>query len=202
MGWTIDPAHTTVGFKVKHLGLSTVRGRFTRFEGDIELSDPKDLTTAHGTVRVDLSSIDTGNEQRDAHLRSADFFNAAVTPEMVLVVRGITPKDGDRYNVDGDLTINGITKPVVFEYEHGGEATDPYGNVKLGGTLRGDIDRREWGITWNVPLSAGGFLVGERVGIEVEGQIAQGQEAVEQEVDLEASAQPQQQPVPGATPTV
>lgn len=200
MGWVIDPAHTTVGFSVKHMGLSTVRGRFTRFSGEIDLDDPTDLTSATGTIRVELSSIDTGNEQRDTHLRSGDFFNAEKNPEMTFELRSIQPQ-GDTFAVQADLTINGTTKPVTLTYEHGGEATDPYGNRKVGGTLTGTIDRRDWGIVWNVPLAGGGLLVGEKVKIEVEGEIAEELSAVEHEVELEASRQMHRQPAPAQDTT-
>lgn len=189
MKWTVDQAHTVVGFSTKHLGISTVRGRFTKFDGWAELDDPSDLTKVTGRVEVDLSSIDTGNEQRDGHLKSGDFFNVETNPKLVYEVHGVTKKSDDTYEVTGDLTMNGVTKPVTLNYEHGGHVTDPYGNPKLGGTLTGTIDRKDWNITWNVPLAGGGLLVGEKVKIEVEGQMAPAKEAVEQEAELESKPQ-------------
>ncbi len=184
MAWTIDPAHTTVGFSARHMGLSTVRGRFTKFGGDVEL-DPANLTRTKGRAEIETASIDTGNADRDAHLRSADFFDAERFPKIVFEVRQIESAGQDRYRVTGDLTIRDVTRPVELEYEHAGEGKDPYGNRKLGGTLRGSINRSDWGLTWNVALEAGGFLVSDRINIEVEGQLAETAEAVREEVAME-----------------
>jgi polyisoprenoid-binding protein YceI len=184
MGWTFDPAHTTVGFSARHMGLSTVRGRFTRFNGTIEL-DPDDLTRTRGRIEVDMASVETGDENRDGHLRSPDFFDVENYPVMVYEPISITRVDEDRYKVKGNLTIHGKTREVEFDYEHSGEGIDPYGKRKLGGHLTGAIKRSDWGLTWNVALEAGGWLVSDKINIEVEGQVAESQEAVEDEVELE-----------------
>ena len=184
MGWVFDSAHTTVGFSARHMGLSTVRGRFTKFSGTIEL-DPDDLTKTRGRVEVDMSSVDTGDEKRDAHLRSPDFFDVENYPVMVFVPTAITPDDG-AYRVTGELTIKGITREVELKYEHGGQATDPFGNRKMGGRLSGTIKRSDWGLQWNVALEAGGWLVSDKINIEVEGQVADSKEAVSEEAEAEA----------------
>lgn len=184
MAWTIDTAHTTVGFVARHMGLSKVRGQFTSFRGEVE-GDPSDLTTAKGRLEVDLASVDTGNPDRDAHLKSADFFDVEKYPTMTFVSTSIT-KDGDDYLVHGDLTIKDVTKPVTLTYEHGGDAKDPYGNRKIGGTLSGTIKRTDWGLTWNVPLDSGGWLVSEKIQLEIDLQVAESTEAVEQEAKAEA----------------
>lgn len=183
MAWTIDTAHTTVGFVARHMGLSKVRGQFTEFRGEIE-GDPKDITSARGRFEIDLASIETGNADRDAHLKSADFFDVEKHPTMVFTSKSVTP-DGDDYKVVGDLTIKGVTKEVTLRYEHGGEGQDPYGNRKIGGTLTSTIKRSEWGLTWNVPLDSGGWLVSDNITIEIDFQVAESKEAVEEEARAE-----------------
>jgi polyisoprenoid-binding protein YceI len=175
MTWVLDPAHTSVSFSAKHLGVATVRGRFTKVSGEVDLDDPDDPTTGRGTITIDAASIDTGHPQRDAHLRTPDFLDVEKHPTITFTVTKIE-RDGDQHRVDGDLTIKDVTKPVSFEYEHSGAATDPYGNTKVGGTLTGAINRTDWGLVWNVPLGNGGLLVSERVKLEIDGEIAQSKE--------------------------
>ncbi len=187
MGWVIDQAHSTIGFSARHMGLSTVRGRFTKFEGTIE-GDPDDITTAKARLEIDLASVDTGNADRDAHLRSADFFTVEEHPKMIFESTSVERKDEDIYLVRGNLTINGVTKDVELEYEHGGRATDPFGNDKIGGTLTGQMKRSDWGLKWNVAVEAGGFLVSDKIKLEIDFQVARSQDAVEEEVELEAQS--------------
>jgi polyisoprenoid-binding protein YceI len=168
--WTIDPAHTIVGFSARHMALSTVRGNFTRFDGSIEL-DPNDPASARGRIEIDLASVDTGNEQRDGHLVSPDFFDVEHHPTMVFELESVSPTGNDTYEVVGDLTIKGITRAVRLSYEHAGEGTDPFGNHKLGGSLTGVIKRSDWDLVWNVPLEGGGWLVSDKIKIEVDGQL-------------------------------
>jgi polyisoprenoid-binding protein YceI len=181
MAWTIDTAHTAIGFVARHMGLSKIRGQFTSFNGEIE-GDPDDLTSARGRVEVDMASVTTGNADRDAHLKSSDFFDVENHPTMIFETKKITSV-GDDYKVIGDLTIKGITKEVEFDYEHGGYEVDPFGNSKLGGTLTGTINRRDWGFKWNVPLDTGGVLVSEKIKIEIDFQLSQSKAAVEEEVE-------------------
>jgi len=177
MSWTIDPAHTTVGFSAKHLGLSTVRGKFTKFDGELDV-DLNDLTTARGHVEIDTASIDTGHEQRDGHLRSPDFFDVEKYPTITFDVKSVAKgTDDDSFRVTGGLTIKDVTKDVTLDYEHAGEGTDPYGNRKAGGSLSGTINRADWGLRWNVPLGGGGLLVSEKIKLEIDGQIAEAKEA-------------------------
>lgn len=184
MGWVFDTAHTTVGFSARHMGLSTVRGRFTHFDGNIEL-DPNDLIKTRGRIEVDMASVETGDETRDAHLRSPDFFDVEKYPKMIFEPKSIERIDDDSYKVVGELTIRDVTRPIELRYEHSGEAIDPYGKRKLGGRLTGTIKRSDWGLTWNVALEAGGWLVSDKINIEIEGQVAESQEAVEKEVEAE-----------------
>src|SRR5688572_10670457 len=155
MAWTIDTAHSRVGFNARHMGLAKVRGQFDTFEGEIE-GDPSDIENATARFEVDLASGDTGNDDRDAHLRSADFFDVEKHPRMTFVSTSVTGTGDGTYVVRGDLTIKGIAKEVELQYEHGGEGQDPYGNRKVGGTLSGTIKRSDWGLTWNVALETGG----------------------------------------------
>lgn len=187
MGWALDPHHTSVSFSAKHLGVATVRGRFTKVDAEVALDDPDDPTTAGGTITVDAASIDTGNPQRDGHLRSADFLDSDNFPTITFTVKGVAPA-GDVYKVTGDLAIHGVTKEIVLDYEHNGTATDPYGNTKVGGTLTGTINRTDWGLKWNVPLGNGGLLVGEKVKLEIDGELAQTKEAVAAGAEAEATA--------------
>jgi polyisoprenoid-binding protein YceI len=185
MTWVLDPAHTSVSFSAKHLGVATVRGRFTKVNGDIDLDDADDPTTGRGTITIDAASIDTGNVQRDAHLRNADFLDVEKYPTITFTVTKIE-RNGEEHRVDGDLTIKGITKPVSLEYEHSGAATDPYGNTKVGGTLTGTINRTDWGLVWNVPLGNGGLLVSEKVKLEIDGEIAKSKDDVQESAQAES----------------
>jgi polyisoprenoid-binding protein YceI len=185
MSWTIDQAHTNVGFAIKHLGLSTVRGHFASFEGQIDI-DPADLTRATGTVEIDVASIDTGQPDRDVHLRSADFFEVEKYPKLSFTVKRVTG-GGETWKVVGDLTIRDVTREVELDAEFAGEGVDPYGNRKIGGSLTGSISRGDFGLKWNVPAqAAGGLLVGDRVKLEIEGQLAESKEAVAEEVAAES----------------
>lgn len=184
MAWTIDPGHSSVAFVARHMGLSKVRGQFTSFRGEIE-GDPGDVTSARARFEVDMASVDTGNADRDAHLKSADFFDVEKYPTMTFVSKSIT-RDGDDFKVVGDLTIKDVTKPVELTYEHGGDLHDPYGNRKAGGTLTGVIKRTDWGLTWNVPLDSGGWLVSEKITLEIDLQVAESKEAADQEARAEA----------------
>jgi polyisoprenoid-binding protein YceI len=188
MAWTLDPAHTSVSFSAKHLGVATVRGQFKKVDAQVELDDPNDPTTAGGKVIVDAASIDTGNQMRDDHLRGADFLEVEDFPTITFEVKSVRPKGDGMYEVIGDLTIRGVTKEIRLDYEHNGVVTDPYGNTKVGGTLTGVIDRTDWGLKWNVPLGGGGLLVSEKVKLEIDGELAQTKEAVEQEAKAEAEA--------------
>ena len=183
MAWTIDAAHTRVGFVARHMGLSKVRGQFTSFRGEVE-GDPTDITSAKARLEVDLASVDSGSPDRDAHLRSADFFDVERFPTMTFVTTSIQP-DGDRYRVIGDLTIKEHTHPVELSYEHGGDLKDPFGNRKIGGSLSGQIKRSDWGLVWNVPLEGSGWLVSDDVKLEIDLQVAEAAGATEQEASAE-----------------
>jgi polyisoprenoid-binding protein YceI len=175
MAWNIDPAHTTVGFSARHLGLSKVRGRFKGFRGEIE-GDPSDVATIRGRVEIETASVDTGNSDRDAHLRSADFFDVERYPTMTFVSKSVTDNGDGTYKVVGDLTVKDVTREIEISYEHAGEAVDPWGNRKFGGTLTANIRRSDWGLTWNAALETGGFLVSDNVQIEIDLQVVESAE--------------------------
>jgi polyisoprenoid-binding protein YceI len=166
----LDKAHSEVGFEVRHL-LTRVRGRFTDFDGAIDY-DPDAPERSTVTFAARTASIDTGEPQRDAHLRSADFFEADRYPSMTFVSRGIDRTDADRYVVTGDLTIRDVTRTIELPVTYLGAATDPWGNEKLGFEASITISRKDYGLAWNAVLETGGFLVGDDVKVNLSLQAA------------------------------
>ena len=166
----VDKAHSEVDFQVRHL-ITKVRGRFTDYSGAIEFDQGN---PAHSKVdfTIQSASIDTAEPKRDAHLRSDDFFAAETFPTLTFTSTKITPRRGDLYDVEGDLTIRGITKRVVLPVTHLGIAKDPWGNEKLGFEAETTIDRKDFGLTWNAALEAGGFVVGDQVKVSLQIQAA------------------------------
>jgi polyisoprenoid-binding protein YceI len=162
--WILDPAHSELNFKVRHMMIANVTGTFTSF--NVEAStDEDDFTKAKIHVTADVKSINTKNEQRDTHLRSADFFDTDKHPEAKFESTSVSKKQNDEYEVQGNLTIKGITKPVMLKVEFGGIGKDPYGNTKAGFTAEGKINRKDWGLNWNAALETGGVLVGDELKI-------------------------------------
>ena len=173
--WKIDAAHTTVEFAVKHMMFTTVRGRFKALTGTITIDEANpDRSTVE--VEIDASTIDTGVPDRDTHLRSADFLDVENHPQITFrssKVAGAHKKEGDRFKVQGDLSIRGKSIPVTLDAAFEGAGKDPWGNEKAGFSAKTEIDRREWGLTWNQALEAGGILVANSVKIEIEAQAVQ-----------------------------
>lgn len=165
--WDIDTGHSSVQFSVRHMVISKVRGRFTRWSATLE-TDGDDLATAQITANIDITSIDTGVADRDNHLRSADFFDADNHPEMIFKSTRVERLGEGRLKLVGDLTIRGTTLETELDVEHSGEVKDPWGNLRVGFTAKGSVDRKAFGLTWNQALEAGGVLVGDRVDIEIE----------------------------------
>eukprot|EP01029_Cantina_marsupialis_P032477 TRINITY_DN9925_c0_g2_i1.p1 TRINITY_DN9925_c0_g2~~TRINITY_DN9925_c0_g2_i1.p1 ORF type:complete len:188 (-),score=38.23 TRINITY_DN9925_c0_g2_i1:295-858(-) len=160
--YNVDASHSHVGFKVKHLMISTVRGNFDNFSGSFEYDEKTGkIKSVEGTAVVD--SINTDNEKRDGHLKSADFFDAANHPNLTFTVDKI---EGEK--AYGKLTMRGVTKDVVFEIEKTGEVTDPWGNKRVGLEIEGEVNRKDFGLNWNKALEAGGVMVSEEVKINVE----------------------------------
>lgn len=165
--WQIDQAHSTIGFEVKHMMVSKVKGQFTNYSADVEVDDLSDLTSAKIDITIDTTSIHTSNDDRDNHLKSAEFFDIEQFPDIKFTSTSIT-KDGDDYKVSGDLSIKNETKPVVFDVEYGGKGTNPWGVEVYGFEAETKIDREEFGLTWNAALETGGVLVGKDIKIKVE----------------------------------
>jgi len=163
--WTIDPVHSEVGFSVRHMMVSKVRGKFTNFSATMVTAEDPLQSSVKATI--DLSSITTGNEDRDNHIRSADFFEVDTYQTMTYQSTGIRV-DGDDYIVDGDLTLKGVTKPVPLRVELGGFGPDPYGGTRAGFSARGEINRRDFGVDFNAALETGGVVVADKVTIELE----------------------------------
>ncbi|MFT2008681.1 YceI family protein [Pontibacter sp. 13R65] len=168
--WSLDPTHSELGFKIKHLMISNVTGKFTDFEAEAETVGD-DFSSAKVVANINPASINTSNEQRDEHLRNADFFAVENYPNMKFVSTKIEKVDDDTFNVVGDLTIKDITKPVKLSVEHNGVATDPWGNIKAGFSFSGKINRKDWGITYNAALETGGVMLGEELKLQGEVQL-------------------------------
>jgi polyisoprenoid-binding protein YceI len=164
--WKLDPTHSGVHFSVRHLMVSKVRGAFKKYDVDLAF-DPKDPASAKVEVRVDVASIDTHEEKRDAHLRSADFFDAEKFPTMTFKSSRVEV-DGADYKLHGDLTLHGVTKPLVLAVEFLGEAKDPWGNAKAGFSAQGSLSRKDFDLHWNQALETGGVLVGDKVEISID----------------------------------
>ena len=164
MQGVIDSAHTKIQFKVKHLMISNVMGSFKEFEGKASMIE-NDFSSTKVNVTIKTASIDTEAPDRDAHLKSPDFFDADKYPEIVFEGSGMTLKDEDNYELKGNLTIKNVTKPITLSVEYGGLMNDPWGNKKAGFSVTGEINRKDWGMEWNAALEAGGVLVGDKVKI-------------------------------------
>ena len=163
--WTIDPSHSEVGFSVRHLGISRTRGRFGGFTGAITVAD--EPTASSVAVEIDAASIDTKDAGRDEHLRSADFFDAAQHPTITFRSTGVEAR-GERWAVTGELSIRGVTRTVVLDTELDGLANDPWGGERVAFRATTEVNREDFGLTWNAALETGGLLVGKTVKIELE----------------------------------
>ena len=163
--WTVDASHSTIGFVARHLMVAKVRGRFNEFSGTITVADDPLQSKVDATVQI--ASVETNDAGRNGHLLSADFFDAEQHPTMTLSTTGISA-DGDDYVLHALLTIKGVTHPVDFELEFEGVVTDPWGNTKAGFSAEAEVNRKDWGLEWNVALETGGVLVGEKVKIQLE----------------------------------
>jgi polyisoprenoid-binding protein YceI len=168
--WTTDTAHSHVGFSIKHLMIATVRGRFTQIQGTVVV-DEKDPTTAEIDVTIATASINTGDEKRDAHLRSSDFFDVERFPNITFRSKRVDATSGNRFRVVGDLTIRDVTREVVLDTELLGRAKDPWGQEHAGFEATTRFNRGDYGLTWNAALETGGVLVGDEVKITIEAEL-------------------------------
>jgi polyisoprenoid-binding protein YceI len=162
--WTVDASHSELGFVARHLMVTKVRGSFKEFEGSVKVGD--DITDSQVSAVAQLASVDTGSADRDAHLRGADFFDVENNPTMSFISTEVTPD-----SIKGDLTIKGVTRPVEFDLDFNGLATDPWGNQKAGFEASTEINRKDWGLEWNVALEGGGVLVSEKIKINLDIQL-------------------------------
>jgi polyisoprenoid-binding protein YceI len=167
--WQLDTTHSSVTFTVRHMVVARVQGRFTRYEGRLWLNG-EDLTHASVEVKLEAASIDTGVEARDTHLRSPDFFDVAAAPKVIFRSTQVVPAGQGHYRVVGDLTLRNTTREVVLETEFLGRVTDPFGTERLAFRARTQVNRTDFGLTWNKALETGGVLVGERIDIELDVQ--------------------------------
>lgn len=165
--WVLDPTHSELTFKVKHMMITNVKGAFNNFSIDIE---GEDIFDSKVQVKVDASSIDTNNADRDGHLKSADFFDVENFPQITFESTSMEEKDDEEYELKGILTIKGVSKEVKLELEFGGINKDPWGNEKAGFSMSGKIHRKDWGLNWNAALETGGVLVSDEVKISGEFQ--------------------------------
>jgi polyisoprenoid-binding protein YceI len=165
--WSLDQAHTEIGFVARHLMVSKVRGQFEKYTASITTAEnPLD---SHAEAEIDLSSITTGNDQRDNHLRSSDFFDVETSPKMTFRSTGIRP-NGDDFLVDGELTIRGVTKPITLDVEIGGFGADPWGGTRVGLSATAVINRHDFGVSWNAAIEGGGVVVGDKITINIEAE--------------------------------
>ena len=167
--WVLDPTHSEILFKVKHLMITNVKGEFRNFSAEV-LSAGNDFTTASINVSIDAASVFTNNEDRDNHLKSADFFDTDQHKELTFKATALKKVDDDEYKLTGLLTINGVTNEITLDAEFGGINKDPWGNEKAGFSIEGKINRKDWGLNWNAALETGGVLVSEEVKISAEVQ--------------------------------
>jgi polyisoprenoid-binding protein YceI len=168
--WNLDPTHSEIGFKVKHMMITNVSGSFGKFDAQVE-TEGTDFTTAQIQFTADINSITTGNKDRDNHLKSPDFFDAANYPELRFISSKLEKVDDETYVLHGNLTIRDVTKAVKLNIELGGVGKDPWGNEKAGFTITGKINRTDFKLNWNAALETGGVLVSEEVKLQAEVQL-------------------------------
>jgi polyisoprenoid-binding protein YceI len=165
--YQLDPAHTRLGFVARHAMVTKVRGQFNEFDGSIHI-DADDPSRSTAEIRIVAASITTNNEQRDGHLKNADFFDVETYPEITFTSTSAERLSDDEYRLVGDLTIKGVTKPVTVDLEYSGSAKDPFGNLRAGFEGKAEVNRKDWGVTWNAALETGGFLVGDKIKLELD----------------------------------
>ncbi len=176
MAWQIDPAHSQIQFSVRHMMISTVHGRFGKFTGTVEFNEAEPAASSL-EVHIDPASIDTRDPQRDGHLKSPDFFDAQQYPDIIFKGTKFEVLSEERGRITGDLTIRGVTRPVVLDVEYNGQARSPWGTTSAGFSATTRFSRKEWGLTWNQALETGGMLVGDDVKVSIEVELVKQPEA-------------------------
>lgn len=187
MNWVIDNAHSAITFTVRHMMISNVRGNFQKFSGTVDFNQDEPVKSSVD-VKIDTASIDTRDQQRDAHLRSPDFFDVEKYPYMIFKSQRVEKTDDVHGKIHGMLTIKDISKPVVLNVEYNGMAKSPWGTTSAGFTADTKINRKDWGLNWNKALETGGVLVGDEIAIHIELEIVQSEAAAEKEAEAEAAA--------------
>jgi polyisoprenoid-binding protein YceI len=187
MRWILDPVHTHIAFSVQHMGVTFVTGRFTRFSGEFHL-DERAPDRSSFAVTMDATSITSDNVERDAHLRSPDFLDAAAWPAITYQSDIITPLGFDTFNVEGELTIRGVTHPARMSVRMGGVSVDPEGYRRAGFSARGHIDREDYGLLWNATLESGGVVLGSRVRLEIEAELVEHPDELSDPTDQPSAA--------------
>jgi polyisoprenoid-binding protein YceI len=177
MSWTIDFAHSHIQFSARHMMITNVRGEFEKFTGQVEF-DENNIANSTATLEIDAASINTREEKRDAHLRSADFFNAEQYPVIRFVSKHVVLTDANQGRLVGDLTIRDVTKEVVLDVEYTGALKNPWGALSAGFSAQGKINRKDWGLNWNVALETGGVLVGDEIKLTIEVELIKVPETV------------------------
>ena len=170
MAWNLDPSHTYVGFSARHLMISTVKGEFMKSTGTVDFNE-EHPDQSHIDVSIDAASIESRDEKRDGHLKSADFFDVANHPTITFKSKKIVSSSKTAAKVTGDLTIKGIAHEITLDVEHNGTAKTPWGTTSAGFSAKGKLSRKEWGLNWNAPLETGGVLVGDEIKIDVEAEL-------------------------------
>ncbi|HEY8692268.1 MAG TPA: YceI family protein [Chloroflexota bacterium] len=176
MSWTVDPNHTQVEFSAKHMGIMTVKGHFTGVQATIDFNED-DFTASSVAATIDAGTLTTNDERRDAHLKSPDFLNVEQFPTIAFRSARIEHAAHDQYKMTGDLTIRNVTRPVTLDVVYSGQGKDPMGNVHAGFSASTTINRKDWGLTWNMALETGGLLVGEEVKLALEVEAVKAAEA-------------------------
>lgn len=168
--WTLDPTHTSVEFSVRHMMVATVRGRMKVRSGELRIDQETDPERSSVVVELDTASLDTGNADRDTHLRSPDFLEVERYPTMTFTSTSVDDRGDGELVVQGDLTVRDVTRPVTLEAETGGVVQDPFGNLRMGFSAHTVIDRKEFGLTWNAALEGGGAIVGDKVKVAIDAE--------------------------------
>lgn len=168
--WKLDTTHTNIGFSIKHMMFTNVKGKFDKYDGSLSMKD-SDFENALIEFSAEIASINTNNEGRDAHLRSADFFDVEQFPALTFKSTSISKKGAHDYEVVGELTMHGVTKTVNLNAEFSGLMKDPFGNIKIGLNITGKVNRKDWGLNWNAGMETGGVLVSENVIFDIETQL-------------------------------
>ena len=176
MSWTIDSAHTQVGFSVRHMMISTVRGRFDNLSGTVEFDEQNPEQTTID-VKIDAASVNTREPQRDGHLKSADFFNTTEYPYITFKSSRVELLDANHARLLGNMTIRDVTRPITLDVEYAGQSKSPWGTMSAGFSASTKINRKDWGLVWNVGLETGGVLVGDEININIELEIVKQTEA-------------------------